>query len=336
MATAIATGDGTCNPNVGARPKSKVPRARRICFSFAAYAKSLIESLRWSNIAVAEGLSDSEISSIESSFNFCFPPDLRSILQQGLPISPGFPNWRSSSAQQLQILLNLPVFSLLRRVSKNNFWHASWGPPPEAEAESEGRGGALDTARRFLRDVPILVPIYRHCYIASSPNLAGNPVFYVDHEGDVRVLSYDLSGFFREAEFLSENGEYWDEPVWAARTARRVEFWSDVAEAREGWWWRSCMKGELGGCLEEVYWRLREGGWKEEEIREMMMIKGGDEEECGPLKDREAIVGHVAVLSQRLLRAGWTKEDVVYSLGVTAGEGDEGKSRQHLHTIDFL
>lgn len=329
MATAIATADGT---NAATRPKSKIPRPKRICFSFAAYAKSLIERLKSSNIAVVEGLSDSEISTIESSFNFCFPPDLRSILQQGLPVSPGFPNWRSSSAQQLQILLNLPVFSLLRRVSKNNFWHPSWGPQPQPPPESEDRGRALDAARRFLRDVPLLVPIYRHCYIASSPNLAGNPVFCVDHEGDVRLLSYDVSGFFREAEFLSENRE-WDEPVWAATTARRIEFWSEVAEAREearrGWWW-SCMKGELGlgGCLEEVYWRLREGGWREEETREMMMMmKGGDEEEKwlgkegGPLKDREAMVGHVRVLSQRLLRAGWSREDVVYSLGLTVDEG---------------
>ncbi|KAF7826456.1 uncharacterized protein G2W53_017620 [Senna tora] len=71
-----AIGDGTCNPNVGARPKSKVPRPRQICFSFAAYVKSLIKSLRWSNIAVAEGLLDLEISSRELSFNFCLLPNL--------------------------------------------------------------------------------------------------------------------------------------------------------------------------------------------------------------------------------------------------------------------
>lgn len=320
MTTAIATADGACNTNNGIRPTTKTSRQKRICFSFAAYAKSLIDHLKSSGIAVAEGLSDSEISTIESSFNFCFPPDLRSILQQGLPISPGFPNWRSS-AQQLQILLNLPIFSLLRRVSKNNFWHPPWGPQPQ----DGGRG--LETARRFLRDVPVLVPIYRHCYIASSPNLAGNPVFCVDHEGDVRLLSYDVSGFFREAEFLSGNrGWEWDEPVWAATTARRVEFWSEVAEAREearkGWWW-SRTKGELGGCLEDVYWRLREGGWREEEIGEMMVMTGSDPEENGSgkggalLHDQESMARHVRLLSRRLLRAGWSREDVVYSLGVT-------------------
>lgn len=325
MATAVTTGNGDA--------QSKPPRPRQICFSFAAYAKNLIERIKSSDILVAEGLSDSEFATLESNFNFCFPPDLLSILQQGLPISPGFPNWRSSSAQQLEILLNLPVLSLLRRVSKNKFWHASWGPKPQDASQ------ALNIARKLLRDAPLLVPIYRHCYIPASPSLAGNPVFYVDHDGDVRLLSYDIAGFFRQADFLSGNRELY-EPVWAAKKARRIDFWSGLAEARVdmggGWWW-SCMNGELGGCLEDVFWRLRDGGWKEEEIREMMMMNCGDEEEegkqCAPVmshsvKDKEAIVWHVRVLSLMLLRAGWSREDVVYSLGVL---GDESKSWLELH-----
>ncbi|KAF7844054.1 chloroplast processing peptidase [Senna tora] len=41
MVTAVATGNGTYNPNVGAHLKLKVPKPRRICFLFTAYAKSL-------------------------------------------------------------------------------------------------------------------------------------------------------------------------------------------------------------------------------------------------------------------------------------------------------
>ncbi|KAK4262452.1 hypothetical protein QN277_028009 [Acacia crassicarpa] len=309
MATAIATTGDTFCTRANNPPQSMTPRPKRICFSFAAYANTLIEHLKASNIAVEEGLSDSEISLLESSLNLCFPPDLRSILQQGLPTSPGFPNWRSSSAQQLQLLRDLPVFSLLRRVSKNNFWHSSWGTRPR------DRGTALDYARRFLEDVPALVPIYRHYYIASSPNLAGNPVLYVDHEGDVRLLCNDVSGFFRGAGFWTDNWE-WDDPVWAATTPRRVEFWSDVAEmSRESWWSQAAV--EVGDCLEGACCRLREAGWREEEIREMM--KGGDDdhevERRGPMEDREAVARHVRHLSRKLVRAGWSTEDVVYSLG---------------------
>ncbi|KAI4327293.1 hypothetical protein L6164_019772 [Bauhinia variegata] len=321
-------------------------RPKRICFSFAAYSKALIDWLQSSNIPVAEGLSDSELTTIESTYHFCFPPDLRSIIQQGLPISPGFPNWRSSSRQQLQILLNLPVLSILRRVSKHNFWHPSWGPKPYDAAQ------ALDTARHLLTRAPPLVPIYRHCYIPSSPNLAGNPVFYIDHQGHVGLLSLDATGFFRKADFISDTSGFEHHPVWAATTPRRIEFWSDLAGAcldrRRGWWW-GCLNGRLGGCLEQVFWRLRDGGWREDEIREMMMIKSrdtveGNEQEEGEGegearsvtltschghshthwgKEKEAMVWHVRVLSLILLRAGWSREDVAYSLGMT---GDEGKS----------
>ena len=167
-------------------------------------------------------------------------------------------------------------------------------------------------------------------------------MFYVDHGGDVRLLSFDVVGFFREAEFMSE-GEAEEEPVWAARSGRRIRFWSEMAEGGgKGWWWGG-VKGELGGCMEGALWRLREGGWREEEVREMMMVMdGGDREEEEREKEKketekqnwvkvtdvEAMTWHVRVLSLVLLRAGWSREDVVESLGVV---GDEGKSWLEFH-----
>ncbi|KAK7307706.1 hypothetical protein VNO77_41012 [Canavalia gladiata] len=295
--------------------KSKPPRPKRICFSFAAYADNLLHRLKSSNVVIDEGLSDAEFSNLESTFKFTFPPELRAILHQGLPISTDFPNWRSSSPQQLQILLNLPASSILRRVSKTRFWHPSWGPEPR---------DPIHAVRCLLNEAPPLVPIYRHCYIPSSPNVAGNPVFYVDHDGDVLLLSYDIAGFFRE--FLSRESE---EPVWAASRARRVKFWSEVADGRWRWWWGGA-RGEVGGCLEGVVWRLRQGGWKEEEIREMMTVEEEEDDEermrkqKNGLKDKEGLASHVRVLSSILLRAGWSMEDVVYSLG-------EGKSWLEFH-----
>lgn len=76
-------------------------------------------------------------------------------------------------------------------------------------------------------------------------------------------------------------------------------------------WWT----GDLVGCMEDVCWRLRNGGWKEDEVREMMMMDGGDERDRMVSRDLEGVVCHVRVLSLRLLRAGWSTEDVVDSLG---------------------
>ncbi|XP_073039042.1 uncharacterized protein [Primulina eburnea] len=295
----------------------------KVCFSYAAYAKNLIHRLLSSNIPVEVGLSDAEFSAVESTFHVKFPPDLRSILQEGLPIGPGFPNWRSSSKQQLDILTNLPILEICREVSRNEFWLESWGDKPDDGDK------CVNLAKGFLRKAPVLVPIYRHFYIPGTPCMAGNPVFYV-HRGDVKLWSFDIAGFFQQIEFeMSGNSDkvlrcprfsdLLTAPAWAATEARRIELWSDLAErvgdvaARVetcGWW-----SGELGGCLEDVCLRLREGGWKEEDVREMMVMNGcgnhdeSFEEYWGCMRRR------VRVLSRRLLHGGWSMEEVAESLG---------------------
>lgn len=330
----------------------QTPKPVRVCFSFAAYAKNLIDQLHNSNLQVTKGLTDSEFSYIESTFRFAFPPDLRSILREGLPVDPGFPNWRSSSTQQLRILIDLPFLNLCRQVSRRKFWVDSWGIRPRDDDE------AVDLAKGLLRNAPVLVPIYRHFYIPASPFLAGNPVFYVN--GDkIRVWSFDVSGFFQQVEF-SGNGEFskrptsllnlLNAPAWAATEAREIPFWTELSERNKGevrgvvseearddtrgWW-----SGKLGGCLEEVYGRLKEGGWKEDEVREMMMMDGCDEKlswsssSSSPLDQddsssnstcrKDEVELHVRVLSETLLRAGWSSEEVMDLLGFQDDHGGD-------------
>lgn len=315
------------------------PKPGRVCFSYAAYAKNIIDHLKSLDIPVEEGLSDAEFSAVESSFNFSFPPDLRSILREGLPVGTGFPNWRSASNQQLEVLTNLPILGLCKEISRRKFWIDSWGRRPDDNDK------AVVLARGLLRTVPVLVPIYRHFYISSAPCLAGNPVFYV-HGGEVKVWSFDLAGFFQRVEFRRLDEEalrmpslsnLLNAPAWAATEARRIEFWTGLVEAarekspasggygiqRLRWW-------DLDGCLEEVARRLRDGGWKEEDVREMMMMDGGDQrlDHAGNdddddddktngkmITDREGVARHVRSLSRTLLRGGWSTEDVVDSLG---------------------
>ncbi|KAJ6420267.1 hypothetical protein OIU84_030224 [Salix udensis] len=300
-----------------------------VCFSFAAYAKTLLDHLKSLNIPILPGLTDSEFSSIESTFHFTFPPDLRSILQEGLPIGPHFPNWRSSSLQQLQILLNLPSLNLSKNISLNSFWVDSWGHKPQDTNK------ALDIAKKFLDKAPVLVPIYRNCYIPSSPNMSGNPVFHVDDE-QVCVLSFDVTRFFQQVDFLqmgsptrlsrTENVSM-NVPAWAATEARRIEFWTEVAERGRrvvargetpGWWndGGDLDHLELRECLEEVFRRLRDGGWREEEVREMMdgcdQGTGENGGACEATKfDEEDVFWHGRMWSIVLLRAGRSMEDVV-------------------------
>lgn len=292
---------------------------RRVCFSFAAYAKNLVDHLKACKIPVSDGLSDDEFASIEAEFGFVFPPDLRSILREGLPVGAGFPNWRSSSHQQLEIFVSLPISGLCNEVSKGNFWCRSWGSRPKSERE------ALVLAKRFLERSPVLVPIYRHCYIPARPSLAGNPVFYV--RGAIfRYAGYDVAGFFEEVVFRPAVGM--TAPAWAAKAARRIEFWSDLAERRDGtcewndvtcgWWEVTCGEGKVTcrGWLEEMKWRLREGGWKEEEVREMMDGQDDGLAARAGLRDKDSVVWQVRLLSLDMRKAGWSKEDVAYALGL--------------------
>ncbi|XP_010245615.1 PREDICTED: uncharacterized protein LOC104589115 [Nelumbo nucifera] len=297
------------------------PNSSRVCFSFAAYAKNLIDHLKLCRIPVTEGLTDDEFSSIETSFGFIFPPDLRSILREGLPVGPGFPNWRLSSPQQLQILINLPILGICKEISKGTFWCQSWGDEPDYPNE------ALSLAKQIMRKAPILVPIYRHYYIPSMPNMAGNPVFFIQG-GYFRCSGFDVAGFFQQVEIRQKDCVYRSlnsSPAWAAKAARRIEFWSDLVEnvtcsKRDNTCrWR---RGVPYRIFKEVSSRLREGGWTEEEVRDMMMTTEGDDGKEGGssfLKDRHSLELHLRLLSFTLLRAGWRIHDVVYSLGFHEG-----------------
>ncbi|KAM7252008.1 hypothetical protein ACFE04_023891 [Oxalis oulophora] len=310
---------------------AKPPKHRLACFSFAAYAKNLTENLKTYNVPVSPGLTDHEFSTIESTFRFNFPPDLRSILQAGLPTGNHWPNWRSSSTTQLRLLLNLPGLCLSKNVTQNNFWSVSWGARNRPDNDKD----CLSLVKGLLKNAPILVPIYRNCYIPTTPNLTGNPVFYID-EKHVFVLSFDVSGFFQDIEQFLQLGVFFkplfkrlekiglsgvdncmNMPAWAANEAREIDFWTDVAEngrrlvsrgSTRGWWSGIGML-RLEGCLEDVFWQLRDGGWTEEEVREMMM-DGCDD----PNGATQHSVTNVKGLSLKLLRAGWSTEEVVYSL----------------------
>ncbi|XP_010526693.1 PREDICTED: uncharacterized protein LOC104804192 [Tarenaya hassleriana] len=103
-------------------------------------------------------------------------------------------------------------------------------------------------------------------------------------------------------------------PGWAATEVRRVEFWTDVAERRKrmaaretprGWWSASpnqCLRARL----DDAFWTLRDGGWREDEVRDMLN-------------------GHDS--SQALSPAGWYREDVAYTIGRKSRDCDASRNR---------
>ncbi|CAL9084276.1 unnamed protein product [Musa textilis] len=311
---------------VVADPRLPSPR-RRVCFSFAAYAKAVVAHLRASGVPVAPGLSDAEFAAVESAYGFKFPPDIRSVLCEGLPVGPGFPNWRSASPQQLRLLLGLPATSILHEVTSGGFWPRAWGPRPQDTSV------AIAAAKVVLRRAPSLVPIYRHFYMPASPSLPGNPVFYI-RGGDVRTAGVDLADFFQR-----ERPRGWTAgalaPAWVATSARRVEVWTELSEEKT---WQERKRGgspwevRVDEMLKQAGQRLREGGWRDEEVGEMVL--GGSDgygigapaaaDPAAVLRDQEGVLRQLQLLSLALLRGGWSADDVVESMGWASVEGREG------------
>ncbi|XP_020697378.1 uncharacterized protein LOC110110308 [Dendrobium catenatum] len=192
----------------------------RICFSFAAYSKTVLDHLKSSGVHIAAGLL----------------------------VGAGFPNWRFASLQQLQVLVSLPASDFLYEISHSLVWPLVWGPHPYSHAESIAR------AQSLLAGALKLIPVYRHFYIVATPNIAGNPVFYIIG-GDVRCCGFDLSDFFcfKELCFLPAAA-----PSWTATEARRVEVWTDLASG--GFITGDGTHG-LERLMKALGWRLWEGGW---------------------------------------------------------------------------
>ncbi|OAY33782.1 uncharacterized protein LOC110629442 [Manihot esculenta] len=303
--------------------------------SFSSLADKVITHLRDSGIQVQPGLSDAEFARAEAEFGFAFPPDLRAVLSAGLPVGPGFPDWRSSGARlHLRASLDLPIAAISFQIARNTLWSKSWGPRP-SEPEK-----ALRVARNALKRAPLLIPIFNHCYIPCHPSLAGNPIFFVD-ENRIFCCGLDLSDFFdRESLFRSLESD----PILlkkqrsvseksagsstnysrrsldtgltnGARTPRWVEFWSDAAVDRrrrnsaysssessspERFFDmpRSEMPKWVDEYIEQIGSVLRDGGWGETDIAEIVHVSAS-----GFFEGEMVLLDNQAVLDALLLKA---------------------------------
>ncbi|KAJ8567256.1 hypothetical protein K7X08_019464 [Anisodus acutangulus] len=288
-------------------PLTPVP-PRNSLLSFSPLADKVISHLKSCGIQVETGLSDVEFARAEAEFGFAFPPDLKAVLSAGLPIGPGFPDWRSTGPARfhLRASIDLPIAAISFHIARNALWSKSWGPRP-CDPEK-----AIKIARNALKRAPLLIPIFNHCYIPCNPSLAGNPIFYVD-ENRIFCCGFDLSDFFdRESslfdpQILSKQPSLSEKTSCSStnfsrrsldsfsggRTPRWVEFWSDAAVDRRR---RNSNSNSSSSCSSspERYFEmppkysktpkwvneyvdnigsfLKEGGWAESDVKEIVQV----------------------------------------------------------------
>ncbi|KNA15187.1 hypothetical protein SOVF_100620 [Spinacia oleracea] len=334
-------------------PSPPTPLPSRV--SLSSLASKLISHLKSSGIQVQPGLNDSEFARSEAEFGFAFPPDLKAVLQAGLPVGPGFPDWRSPGARlHLKALINLPIAAISFQIAKNSLWSKSWGSRPSDPEK------ALKIARTSLKRAPLLIPIFNHCYIPCNPCLSGNPVFYVD-ENRIFCCGLDLSDFF-ERESLTPCSTFDDnaalrkqrsfsgssssssssssysnfsrKSLEGSRTPRWVEFWSDAAVDRQKRNSNSTSSPErffdmpktetpkwVQDYVNQIGSVLKEGGWDESDVSEIVHVSasgffGGGEM---VLLDNQAVLDALLLKADRfsdsLRKAGWSSEEVTDVLG---------------------
>ncbi|XP_044469766.1 uncharacterized protein LOC123199037 [Mangifera indica] len=350
-------------------PSNSLP-ARNSLLSFSSLADKVITHLKNSGIPVQPGLSDAEFARAEAEFGFVFPPDLRAVLSSGLPLGPGFPDWRAAGSARfhLRALLDLPIAAICFQIARNALWSKSWGARP-ADPEK-----ALRVARNALKRAPLLIPIFNHRYIPCNPSLAGNPIFFVD-ENRIFCCGFDLSDFFEreslfrssetDAQILQKQRTVSEKTAGSSsnfsrrsldtgpgsRTPRWVEFWSDAAidrRRRNSSSSSSCSSPErffemprseipkwVEDYINQIGSVLREGGWSESDIVDIVNVSAsGFFEGEMVLLDNQSVLDALLLKADRfsdsLRKSGWTSEEVSDAFGFDFRPEKERKQTKKL------
>lgn len=178
---------------------------------------SLIDRLKRKGIRFEEGLTFTEMTAVETDYHFRFPADLRLLLQLGLPVGEHFPDWRHHPEifeEKQRTLRN----GILYDVSQGMWWDA-WGKRPDDQEEA-----LMQAAQHFLH-APVMVPVYAHRFLPSTPGKVGNPVFSI-MQTDVILYGVDLMHYF-ENEFFTNEFVLTEEEY---AKARRIAYWSDLLD----------------------------------------------------------------------------------------------------------
>jgi hypothetical protein len=207
--------------------------------------------------ALADGLREDELTSIEASYGFRFPPDLRAFLGKRPPISQydrasltlrlaeaeageklaaedqvlppederwGWIDWRGIRTE-IESLLAAPFDGLASVFQTTEYWLPQWGERP----------AALEDRMQFLSKAPVLIPLAGQHYMAAEPCEPGNPIFSIGGI-DMIVAGCDLDDYLAGG----------PRSIATKGAARHIRFWSDVLYTH---WsgWMDLLRREIRG-----------------------------------------------------------------------------------------
>ena len=184
-----------------------------------------VERLRTSGVRLDRGLSDEEVSHVQSRLEFSFGPEHRDFIQSALPVGERWPDWRNDADEDHRGRLDWPVGGVLFDVHNNGFWPASWGNRPDRkdDREHEARAHLAGVPKRGRCGGPPARDCPPHRYLASDARYKPSPAFSV-YQADVIIYGNDLLDYVAH--------EFHVPPLHPADRTH-VPFWSDIAEGAE-------------------------------------------------------------------------------------------------------
>jgi hypothetical protein len=174
--------------------------------------------LKKKGIEITDGLTQAEFQRIESKFQIQFPPDLRAMLANFLPIKDDFVNWRDESPEnilKIEDRLQWPLEGMIFDIKENNYWYYGWGKKPSTQDK------AIKKCEQMFKKVPKLIPICSHRYIPMEPMEAGNPIFSVV-QTDIIYYGENLEAYLRN-EFVTNNIDQ-----TSYDRVKKIRFWSNL------------------------------------------------------------------------------------------------------------
>ncbi|XP_020095956.1 uncharacterized protein LOC109715387 [Ananas comosus] len=324
--------------------------ARAGLLSFSALAESLLSHLRSCGVPVLPGLSDAELLRLEAELGLSFPPDLRALLSLGLPSAPGFPDWRSPLPLLLPSLrLPSAALALHSGSAAPALIRSSALLPPALPALAGNPVFRVDddaaTTRPRLLLRRRLADFFRReaAFRSDSDSAPALPLR--------RQLSAPIPP--PPPPSASSARRSLDSSI-AGKKPRWIEFWSDAALDRRA---RassasshppdpeqfleiqvqnsipipnpSLLPDWVRTYLDRIGSVLREGGWGEPEVAEMVHVASSGLLDNVVVVDGEAILDALLLRADRcsdsLRRAGWSSDEVVEALGL--GSAPERRRR---------
>jgi hypothetical protein len=184
------------------------------------------------------GLLEDELQQIENVYGFTFDKDHRELLALVTPLVDSWPDWRAGMTEQMKRSLAWPADGVIWDAHNNDFWPNAWGRKPKHPDE-------LDAAiLQQLAQVPKLVPLFGHRFMAAGPSQGGAPVFSV-YQTDVVYYGENLPSYMAHELDIPKRYE--------TGIQRKIPFWSNLAEsdrrfvgkprAKRAFWNRSILGG---------------------------------------------------------------------------------------------